>query len=55
MINEVVSEDKKEEKKAREYSEVEILKQKIKDLEDQNKKLMSVNATLLFNKNLEKI
>lgn len=55
MINEVVSEDKKEEKKVKESSEVEILKQKVKDLEEQNKKLMSVNATLLFNKNLEKI
>ena len=55
MINDVVVEDKKEEKRVKDSSEIEILKQKIKDLEDQNKKLMSVNATLLFNKNLEKI
>ncbi len=54
MINEVITEDKKEEKKVKEVSEIEALKQKIKDLEEQNKKLMSVNATLLFNKNLEK-
>jgi hypothetical protein len=52
MINEVVNEDKKEEKKVRESSEVEILKQKIKDLEEQNKKLINVNATLLFKINI---
>lgn len=55
MINDVVVEDKKEERKIKESSEVEILKQKVKYLEEQNKKLMSVNATLLFNKNLTKI
>ena len=55
MINDVVIEDKKEERKVKEYSEVELLKQKVKDLEEVNKKLMSVNATLLFNKNLTKI
>lgn len=55
MINEVIVEDKKEERKIKESSEVEILRQKVKDLEEQNKKLMSVNATLLFNKNLTKV
>lgn len=55
MINEVVVEDKKEERKIKESSELEILKQKVKDLDEQNKKLMSVNATLLFNKNITKV
>lgn len=55
MINEVIVEDKKEEKKVKDLSEIEILRQKVKDLEDQNKKLISVNANLLFNKNLAKI
>lgn len=54
MINDVVLEDKKEEKKVKDLSEIESLRQKVKDLEDQNKKLMSVNATLLFNKNITK-
>ncbi len=48
MINDVVVEDKKEERKIKESSEIDILKQKIKDLEEQNRKLMSVNATLMF-------
>lgn len=55
MINEVVFEDKKEEKKVKDLSEIEILRQKVKELEEQNKKLISVNATLLFNKNLTKV
>lgn len=51
MINDVVVEDKKEERKIKESFEIDILKQKIKDLEEQNKKLINVNATLLFQKN----
>lgn len=55
MINDVVVGDKKQEKKIKESSEIEILKQKIKELENQNKNLLNVNATLLFNKNLKKV
>lgn len=55
MIHDVMKEDKHTEKKVKEVSEVEILKDRIKELEEQNKKLMSVNATLIFNENLKKI
>lgn len=52
MISEVVVKDKKYDQKIKMESEVNILKKRIKDLEEQNRKLMSVNATLLFNKHL---
>lgn len=48
MINNIVTEDKKLSIKVKETSEIEILKEKIKQLEEENKKLMNVNATLLF-------
>lgn len=55
MIHEVVSGEKQEEKKIKESSEVEVLKQRIKEVEEQNRKLMSVNANLLFKNNLQQI
>lgn len=50
MIHETMDNNKGVEKKIKESSEIEILKERIKELEEQNKKLMSVNATLLFEK-----
>lgn len=49
MIHETVDDNKCVEKKIKESYGIEALKKRIKELEEQNKKLMSVNATLLFN------
>lgn len=48
MIHETMDGNKEVEKRVKESSEIEILKERIKELEEQNKKLMSVNATLLY-------
>ena len=48
MIHEIKEENKNTEKKVKETSEMEVLKEKIKQLEEENKRLMSANATLLF-------
>ena len=47
MIHLVKTEEKKQENKTKETSEVENLKQRVKELEEDNKKLLNVNATLL--------
>lgn len=53
MIHSSISEEKEGDKQIKEVSQVKVLEEKIKGLEEQNKKLMSVNATLLFDSNLK--
>lgn len=50
MIDEIKNEEKTVEVKTKETSEIEFLKQRIAELEEQNKKLINVNAMLLFQK-----
>jgi adenylosuccinate lyase len=50
MINDIKYEDKKEITEQKESSIVSSLKDKIKELELENKRLLNVNATLLFEK-----
>ena len=54
MIDDIITKYKKEETEIKQTSEIESLKFKIKNLEQQNKNLLNINATLLFDKHNER-
>lgn len=50
MIHETMSDKKEVLKKVKEVSEIELLQTRVRELEEQNKKLININATLMLMK-----